>query len=232
MACNPPYCFGTGNCGNCNCRCCPPDPCYTSWRWEYLCGTPYDSWTPPPANAGCICPSPSLPFIASSLGIEFPDFDPNELKRGFKFALEEESDSVTMLSGSCTVPCATTVITMSTTGCCFVKDPASDMHFWAVGSGVASLHITGSHRCNHDFSIDLNGDGQSIFINDCDEIFVHISPPSDTCCSCCKSYSDGTLLSGPPYSYRIKQTTTGVPKIILDKTKIRRSLINRIAKKG
>lgn len=231
MACNPPYCFGTGGCGNCSCRCCPPDPCYTSWRWEYLCGTPYDAWDgPPPPNAGCVCPSPALPFIASSLGIEFPDFDPNELKKGFKFAIDE-SEYVMALSGPCTIPCQTTVITLTTTGCCFVKDPSSDMHFWAVGDGVARLTISGRHRCNHDFSIDLNGDGESIFVNDCDEIWVHIFPPSDTCCSCCKSYSEGTLLGGGG-SYRIKKTTSAVPKLVLNRSQVRQALINRIAKKG
>ena len=33
MACNPPYCNATGGWCGCNCGCCPPCPCYTSFTW-------------------------------------------------------------------------------------------------------------------------------------------------------------------------------------------------------
>ena len=226
--CNPPYCMGTGSWCGCNCNCCPPDPCYTKWTYVYLCGTPSSEWGY--GTGGCDCPSPPLSFIAPTLGIEFPEFTINEQEFIFNIDNIDEygidSDMVSAMMTGCSIPCREVTIEVTTSGCCLYKTGSSDTAFKAVGAGTVSASITGgSSVCRGSFTVTINGHANSATVSDCEVVTISISPPSSTCCSCCKSESRGTRLTGPPYAFRQKKTGN---KIMLNANTLRKNLIKRM----
>lgn len=208
MACVPPYSLGTGvGCG-CNCKCCPPDPCYTSWTYTYLCGTSSSSWTtPPPPNTGCVCESVPPTFRAPGLDIAFPEFDyPSMLKNegGFVFALNDTGPP------SCSIPCVTVTITVTTSGCCLY---GSDFSFGAVGAGTVSVTTSGG-PCGS-FEVSINGSGNSVTVDDGESISISITTPAAECCSCCLVGSSGALLSsGGTQTFRLRNTSNGLSRLI------------------
>lgn len=244
--CNPPFCMGTGGCGSCNCKCCPPDPCYTKWTYKYYCGTTSDDWDTNivPSNSGCVCPSPALPFVAPSLGIEFPDFNYTDFAQEFKFNLEEtptaeEAEVYALLLAGCSIPCRTITIEITTSGCCLYKTGSSDTAFKAVGAGTVSASITGGENsgthgesCSGAFQVTINGTPDSASVSDCDTVTISITPPSPiTCCSCCKFESTGTRLTGSgPWSLRRAATGDGRSKLLLNPAALKRDLVKRILK--
>lgn len=245
MACTPPFCEGTGGCGSCNCKCCPPDPCYTSWTYKYYCGTSESDWDTNlvPSNSGCVCPSPALPFVAPSLGIEFPDFNYEEFNKGFTFNLDadelESPEVYALLIAGCSIPCATITIKIETTGCCLYKTGTSDTSFKAVGAGTISATITGGasgsthgRSCDEDFQVTINGTPDSASVADCEAVTIAITPPTTiTCCSCCKFESSGTQLSGGPALFRRQTTGDSRSKLLLNPAALKNALIQKMLKK-
>ncbi len=219
MACNPPYCLGTGGFCNCNCYCCPPTPCYTSWTYTYLCGTSSGYWdanvTP---DESCDC-SP-MPFRAPSLNVEFPQFEyPQVLTDdGYVFALDV---------ASCSIPCTTYTITLTTTGCCLYpywnNVYGNGLIFTAIGAGNISLSGCGS-ACSGSFQCKINNNTGTVTVADCGQVIVEITPPAASCCTCCLVSSSGTLLN-PSSPFR-KRTVGGKQKFYVDPKK----LVNKIKK--
>lgn len=240
--CTPPFCMGTGGCGNCNCNCCPPDPCYTKWTYRYYCGTTSDDWDTniAPSNIGCVCPSPALPFIASNLDIEFPDFTYTDFAQDFKFNVEDtkEAEIYAMLVAGCSIPCRTITIEVTTSGCCLYKTGSSDTEFKAIGGGTVTAAITGgdgdvgNESCGGIFEVTINDSPNSATVLDCDTVIIEITPPSAiTCCSCCKFDSTGTRLTGSgPWTLRRAITSDGRSKLLLNPAALKQNLINRILK--
>lgn len=234
MACNPPYCMGTGSSCGCNCRCCPPCPCYTSWTYLYLCGSSSSTF---PAGCDCTYQSPSPSFRTPSLDVEFPDFEyPSYIfnnentNEGYVFA---QSSSIPCMDvTSCSIPCSTIPIVLTTSGCClFPAYPGSQYSFYAVGAGTVSLSGCGS-ACDGDFECSLNGGGTSISVTDCQLVNVTITqPPEACCCSCCLVSSSGSLLGACSGStsfaaFKQRSVTKGKQKTYISKKK----LLERIAK--
>lgn len=237
--------MGTGGCGSCNCKCCPPDPCYTSWTYKYYCGTKDTDWDTNlvPSNAGCVCPSPALPFVAPSLGIEFPDFSYEEFKKGFTFNVDEieqeQAEVYALLVVGCSIPCATVRITITTTGCCLYKNGSGDTSFKAIGAGTVSAEITGGSSphgksCDMDFEVTINGTPDTATVTDCQDVSIVITPPTTiTCCSCCKFESSGVKLGssgGGPALFR-RATGDGRSKLLLNQAALKNNLIQRMLKK-
>lgn len=239
--CTPPFCMGTGGCGSCNCKCCPPDPCYTKWTYKYYCGTTNGDWDIDVApNDGCVCPSPALPF-APNLGIEFPDFKYEDFAKDFKFNLEDEKESqeVYALIAGCSIPCRTITIEITTSGCCLYKTGSTDTEFKAVGAGTVTASITGGEgigthgeSCSGQFQVTINGTPDFVSVVDCDVVTIVITPPSAiTCCSCCKFESTGTRLAGSgPWSLRRASTGDGRSKLLLNPAALKKGLVRRILK--
>ena len=187
MACNPPYCLGSGSWCACNCKCCPPSPCYASWKYTYECGTAFGEWyTGGGTDLGCVC---TFSFRAPTMPIEFPDFSYRQL-------LEDENGFVFAQGGApgtdpaCIIPCANHEIVLSTTGCCLY---GSGFSFTAIGAGTVSLSPCPTSVCSGNFTCDINGGGSSVSVSDCATVTVTITPPSANCCSCCLVHSAGTI---------------------------------------
>lgn len=221
MACTPPYCLGTGDYCGCNCKCCPPNPCYTSWTYIYLCGSSISEYP-----AGCDCtPITSVPAMKNpgpSLGVDFPDFDFPEFKDAEENGTEKKF-TFSVGGGGCSIPCSTTVITLTTTGCCLY---GSGFSFIAVGAGTVTLSGCGE-ACEGQFVCSINGQGTSVNVADCDPVSVSISPPSSSCCSCCLVSSSGTLLNpGAALAYSTRDVSTGRRKNFINT----RNLIEKMRK--
>ena len=236
MTCTPPLCHGTGGWCGCNCNCCPPNPCYTSWTYIYLCGTDTGSWDGPPPNAGCDCanitisPIGNSPFRAPALSVDFPEFEYPKIleEKGYVFGLEEipniSSGYVFALdTQSCSIPCETVTVTLSFTGCCMY---GSDFSFDAVGSGTVSISCDSSSVCGP-FSCSVNG-SSSAYVSNCDPISVSIVPTVESCCGCCLVSSKGNLLSTHfALAYKHRNVTTGIQKHYINK----QAILNRISEK-
>jgi len=233
MACNPPYCLGSGSYCGCNCNCCPPCPCYTSWTYVYLCGTSSSAYP-----AGCDCgpiPEEEVLFRAPKLDVEFPDFEyPSYLFKKpedeYVFAqleeicIDEEANVIPCPPGpditTCSIPCTTVTITLTTSGCCLY---GSGFSFTAIGAGTVSLSGCGP-ACEGNFSCSINGGGTSVSVADCGSVGVSITPPSNPCCSCCLVSSTGSLLgecSGSASFAAFKQrSASGGQKTYISKQKL------------
>lgn len=212
--------MGSGSYCGCNCKCCPPCPCYTSWTYVYVCGSPsYGCCTGPVATFN----SPSLP----DLDVEFPEFEyPSYMfniggDTGEVFA--QNTAPPVMDYTTCSIPCSTITITLTTSGCCLF---GSGFSFTAIGAGTVSLSGCGS-ACNGTFYCSINGGGPSVNVDDCGGVGVSITPPSSYCCSCCLISSYGTLLGQcagvAPYrsfAFQQRSVTTGMKKTYLNKENI------------
>jgi len=234
--------MGTGSYCGCNCKCCPPCPCYTSWTYVYLCGTSSSIYPP-----GCDCtpivsPPNNEAFRAPSLDVEFPDFEyPSYMfnEGGYVFAqndeltpvcIDEEGNVIPCPPGSsipvtsvpsCSIPCTTVTITLSTSGCCLY---GSGFSFTAIGAGTVSLSGCGN-ACSGSFSCSINGGGTSVSVGDCGGVGVSITPPSAYCCSCCLVSSTGSLLgqcsgSASFAAFKQRSVVTGNQKTYLSKQKL------------
>lgn len=228
--------MGTGSYCGCNCRCCPPCPCYTSWTYVYLCGTSSSSY---PAGCDCTPIATPAPFRAPSLDVEFPDFEyPSYMfnggstsEDGYVFA---QADAPPVMDyTTCSIPCTTITITLSTSGCCLY---GSGFSFTAIGAGTVSLSGCGD-ACSGHFGCSINGGGTSVSVADCGSVGVSITLPfllgiaSATCCSCCLVSSTGSLLGACSGSlsfaaFKQRSVITGSQKTYLSKQK----LLQRIAK--
>lgn len=230
--CSPPYCMGTGSYCGCNCKCCPPCPCYTSWTYVYLCGTSSSSTFP----EGCDCtvtpPTTGPAFSAPNLDVDFPDFEyPSYMFNNNEYIFNDDgsSDNVfaqAMDMASCSIPCTTTTITLSTSGCCLY---GSGFSFTAIGAGTVTLSGCGN-ACKGSFSCSVNG-ASSASVSDCGGVGVSITPPSTDCCSCCLISSTGSLLGACAgatsfAAFKRRNVTTGIQKTYLNK----RKLLERVAK--
>lgn len=212
-SCSPPYCLGTGVCGCSTCNCCPPDPCYTSYTYTYLCGTTAGAWEGEP-NEGCNCAGMNL--APSALKVEFPDFNYGANDE-FVFALSTTS--------ACSIPCETLVIRLDTTGCCFAPAIDAPWHFYAIGGGIITLQVVSGSGCS-DLTLVLNELGSQITVGDCDDIWPSIISPSTECCSCCLIGTYGELLNpGNAFATRIR-SANGSRKISIN----RNALIQRMIK--
>lgn len=217
-ACVPPYCLGTGGWCGCNCKCCPPSPCYATYTYVYDCGTLESEWyTGGGPNFGCPCP-PFVPFRAPTMPIEFPDFN-------YRLLQEDESGFVFAQSSSdpaCIIPCAAHNIVLNTTGCCLY---GSGFSFTAVGSGTVTLSPCPNTPCGT-FTCDINGGGASVSVSDCDVVDVTITPPSANCCDCCLTgifkMNKKAFTSSKFFTQR--DTTTGKNRNFLN----RQAIVDRI----
>lgn len=215
MACNPPYCIsGNSGGGVCACcKCCPPENCYTSWTYTYLCGTTASDWNGE-ESSGCDCSSlPSLSLLPK-LNVAFPEFQYNTTDP-FVFALQTTS-------AACSIPCSTITITVSTDGCCLYGNGYS---FKAIGGGTISLSGCGE-ACEGSFYCSINGSGSSVTVGDCEDVSVLITPPLRDCCSCCLISSEGAPLNSSFYAKTRIQKTTGKRKVVINK----QALISRVLK--
>jgi len=230
MACNPPYCLGTGSYCGCNCKCCPPCPCYTSWTYVYLCGTSSSVYPP-----GCDCAPIAVPapLRAPELDVDFPDFDYQaylfdiEDSDGYVYAQATTGSVPDTSVPTCSIPCSTITITLSTSGCCLY---GSGFSFTAIGAGTVSLSGC-SDACGAPFGCSINGGGTSVSVGDCGGVGVSITPPSAHCCSCCLVSSTGSLLgecsgSASFAAFKQRSVRTGVQKTYISKQK----LLERITK--
>jgi hypothetical protein len=211
MACIPPYVNGIAP-SFCGCKiecvkCCPP-PCCTSITLTYEIGPPYDEEETP---EGCKCedptpaaPAPSAPsptpgilardaeeenWETVNLGthvIPFPKFR-NQIK-------DAPENFVFALAGSCSVPCETISIDLTTDGCCIEIVGQSGSNFGpnvemrAVGDGNISASAS-QGACKFDLSINgtiLDEETTDVFVTDGNTIVVAVSPKGESeCCVPC-----------------------------------------------
>lgn len=237
MGCSGPFKYGvTGNpvCG-CSCpesKCCPP-ACCNSATLTYEIGTSYDI-----LSSGCKCDTPSpmaeprdirlhdeidwdAPF-GGKKKIPFPNFSQETQKE-----MLGDDDFVFSLGSSCSVPCATIDVVLTTLGCCLeVIGTGPGATVRAVGYGKVSASY-GSAGCN--FMVMVNGTKDGAVLNDGDVVQVTIeamSPNSECCQSClinvaCTSahnYARRNLV------YRIKSVGNG-NKAYLNKSKLIEKII-------
>jgi hypothetical protein len=220
MACVPPYCLGTGGWCGCNCKCCPPSPCYSSWTYTYECGTLFTEWySGGGPDLGCTC---IFAFRAPSAPIEFPDFN-------YRLLQEDENGFVFAQAGApgtdpaCIIPCATHNIVLSYTGCCLY---GSGFSFVTVGSGTATLSPCPTTTCGN-FTCDINGGGSSVTVGDCTTLTITITPPAINCCSCCFTHSAGTLHITATKAFTSQRNVeTGVKRTFLNK----QALLSKVQK--
>lgn len=239
MACNPPYCLGTGGWCGCNCNCCPPCPCCTSYTYIYRCGPIYEG--------SCFYIDEGQPVICIGLAMQdsisetlsdfpdFPDFDVDleRLKYDKEYLFSLSTSSV-----PCSIPCANYTITLSTSGCCLY---GSGFSFVAVGSGTVTISGCPSNTvCQSPFTCSINGQGTSVEVADCEVVSVEITPPTvsggiDDCgCDCCLIDSYCTLLEEcQAASIRRsliqsrRDVSTGKRKISLNKQKLMEKILRK-----
>ncbi|RTK93309.1 MAG: hypothetical protein EKK64_10390 [Neisseriaceae bacterium] len=216
--CTPPYCLGTGGFCDCNCNCCPPDPCYDAWNYVFHCGTPIASWEGP-INQGCDCPPSGLGLTSNSLGINFPKFDTKE----FEFSLKE--DTVSALTSVCSIPCESTTVRITTSGCCLYF--IDIFHFKAVGAGIITANFP--VVCDSNFQILVNNVDISggLSVADCTDLYITIIPPANECCSCCLKDNFGELHTGGSPLVSTK-TSNGIKKILVNQELYKKQLLRKM----
>ena len=195
MGCSGPFKYGVAGDLICGClcpesKCCPP-ACCSAVTLTYEIGTSYDI-----IPSGCQCDTPS-PMVepreirlhdeidwdsnfGSKKKVPFPKFSPETQKEMFG-----DDDVVFSLGSSCSIPCATIDVLLTTLGCCLEligTGPTATIR--AVGDGIVSASYM-SAGCN--FMVMVNGTQDAANLNDGDVVNITIqaiSPNSECCQSC------------------------------------------------
>jgi hypothetical protein len=184
-ACVPPFSRGVGGWCGCNCKCCPP-PCCSVITVKFECGTPFNQWGGPDPDLGCTCAT-QTPLLARNVPkpIEMPTFSFEPIiseDEQFVFALGGGSS----VPGSCTVPCSTITLTLTTTGCCL--ELTSDNNVYTVGAGTVTATLSTQGGCTPLTPL-VNGTPNSVYLSDgvlvTADIQVGTAPPAN-CCLCCQ----------------------------------------------
>ena len=209
--CSGPFVRGSGGewCG-CECNCCPPPCCAVTWTFE--CGTPVADYA-----SGCDCvldaPEPEeeedeeepMELMAGPDGLpDFPDFD-------FAPISSPDGQFVFALGSTCSIPCQTLVVCVSTDACCIEYDGGG---VYNVGSGNVCAYICGGGgafsndcECNvvnapqpvamlseYDdcmgFTVYVNGEEGCAYVPDGGGVGVSLESGNGMCCPCC-------LVDGP-----------------------------------
>lgn len=235
MACNPPYCNGTGSYCGCNCNCCPPDGCCTKVTLTFECGTSYSIWEGGNPNEGCEC-NPEvylgdlgmwagLKLAEGHIGVPFPNFNSEN---------EGDDEFVWSLQG-CSIPCETVKVHVTTSGCCLQL--SGDDNDWlktivAVGGGtVTAVFDDGSTQgtpytpCGVQMTFVNGAQGSYVVANPgiCEDIDVDISPGM-ACCVCCLVKTECANALFAPIIFRQKNIQAGTNKNYLNK----KNLLERV----
>lgn len=168
MACEPPYCHGTGDGCGCNCKCCPP-PCCDTLTYTYQCGSSIADFP----TGGCDCEEEGSPMRIVN-PFRFPTFSSEPIS--------DDSDFVFALAAGCSVPCATVTVTVTTSGCCMEESET------AIGGGTISASISGGPggECGTLIAT-VNGDDDSSVVEDCTTFTIAVRKEGGTaCCTCCR----------------------------------------------
>ena len=199
MGCSGPFKYGVAGDLVCGClcpesKCCPP-ACCSSVTLTYEIGTSYDIV---PSGCHCDTPSPSPSPMAeqreirlhdeidwdSKFGgkkkIPFPKFSPETKKKMFG-----DDDFVFSLGSSCSIPCVTVNVLLTTSGCCLeVIGTGATATIRAVGDGTVSASYM-SANCN--FMVMVNGTKDAALLNDGDVVTITIQAlnPNSECCQSC-----------------------------------------------
>lgn len=227
MPCDsPPYCHGTGGWCDCNCRCCPPDPCCSSITVRFECGTTQGSWDGPPPNNGCPCGvGTSFRVAGASAPVDFPEFSYEPLA-------SDDGEFVFALANGCSIPCATVSVTVTTTGCCL---ELLGNTIYVIGNGTVSASISGSADplCGT-LTAKINGGSDSEFLNDCEIVSVTLENSEGECCSCCEidktcGRSSPQLMRAAAITYRQSNIEKGSRRktLRIDKQKLLEKAIKR-----
>ena len=178
MGCTPPFVNGSGGWCNCNCNCCPPPSC-ASVTVQFQCGTTTDNWDGDPNNnTGCSCTSTSFRLRNAPKTIAFPKFDLRPIS-------SPDGNFVFALGGSCSVPCTSVTVTVTTTGCGFVVSGGSITH---VGSGTVTASASpssGSGSCST-LTPSVNGTENSATVADGGGVSITLDSSDGSCCPCCQ----------------------------------------------
>jgi hypothetical protein len=191
--CVGPYCNGTGGCGECNCKCCPP-PCCSPVTITFECGTAASEF-----EGGCECIAEGIisdieeiediPFTQRKQittrftpPTKFPTFSKKKL-------MSKDGEFVFAMSGGCSIPCTTVTVTVGcktpeTNGCCCIEAD-EDGNMFAVGNGYVEATVSGGSEECGEFTVSVNGSDNEAFVNDCTGVFVTLSA-ADGCCPCCE----------------------------------------------
>lgn len=192
MGCSGPFKYGvTGDsvCG-CSCpesKCCPP-ACCNSVTLTYEIGTSYETI---PSGCKFDTPSPMVEprgirlhdeidwdsHFSGKKNIPFPKFSQETQKEMFG-----DDDFVFSLGSSCSIPCATIDVILTTSGCCLeVLGAGLAATVRAVGDGTISASYM-SANCN--FMVLVNGTKDAAKLNDGDVVNITIQPisPNSECC--------------------------------------------------
>ncbi len=182
MPCIGPVGVGCGGgspggdwCG-CDCYCCPPDGCHSYVGISFDCGSPNDPNDEVPFLGGCACLPPVSSFMMRPSTSLFDD-DPKVTK-------PQKEDEIQALA-ECEIPCGGYLVTLTTTGCCFLVDGQTITH---IGTGTVTANVS-AEACAPTASV--NGGGSSVAVGDCEGVSVSLSA-SEPCCDCC---NPGTIVS-------------------------------------
>lgn len=181
MACNPPFCHGSGGWCDCSCGCCPPDDCGTI-TIAFKCGTPSDIYP-----SGCVCATP-FRMRNTKKPIYFPKFTQEKIT-------SENGEFV--FAQSCSVPCTDTTVTLTTTGCCLELLGGV---IYAIGAGTITATAspsTGSDSCGT-LTPKINGTPNTLDVADCTILTITMSGEDEDCCPCCAGIT--TLLDPTPFT--------------------------------
>lgn len=219
MACVPPLCHGTGGCGSCNCKCCPP-PCCDNVRYRFECGTPAGSWGGPPPNTGCDCildtslTGAMWGGIGEGLKVAIPKFDLSPI-----MSEDEEFVFGLAVGAGCSVPCSNVTVNVTTTGCCLEILGGS---VYVIGNGTINCSVSeGGGQCGT-LTPKINGSPCPYTAQDCQTISVTLEPANTNCCECCM-VEDATCTDthfAPTIFFRTENIKKGSTKYSLNKQKL------------
>jgi hypothetical protein len=112
--------------------------------------------------------------------INFPKFNNKPLTstdNEFVFALQNVGD--------CSIPCTTTTVTLTTTGCGF---ELSGGNIYSVGSGTITATTnpsTGEGNCQN-LVPKINGAANTYSAPDCELLTITVTGTDELCCPCCQ----------------------------------------------
>lgn len=181
------YANGSGGWCGCNCNCCPPQPLYKTVTVVFSVGTPYNDWTGPPPDEGCICGpvtslrAKNLPKLQALPAFGQEDFLGSD-DGAFVFALSV---------GGC-IPCETIPVTLSTTGLGFWIS-GGVIHMVGGGTVSAVISPTSKTGCGT-LTPKING-GPTYAGSDGDALTVTVDVSITTWgCSACEQGFSGTSM--------------------------------------
>lgn len=224
MACEPPFCLGTGGWCGCNCGCCPPCNVITEITYKEFCGNAAlgEEYTPP-------CYVEYVPYcipdvVAECLYVDYEGCDCGtatwdcNTSGDWTIVTNNCSESCVPVkpSGSCDTPVTTNCKCQATAsndydikitfdGCgLYPRYPCTDtisvkcFTFTAVGNGTITVDPDITIYCENgqESTIGYRVNGvTSLSVNDCDEVTVTRVWEGSICCPCCPDNPTKTVLS-------------------------------------